>query len=275
MIQNFTIGDLTVSSYNAMFYLGCVFFIVLLCAHRKVYDFPFWKTLVMAAISIPLGYGCTSLLFGFEFGISEMNFSGFSWYGAVFFMPIAILIIIPIIKRIVLLIKRIPKLGSKIRPWEITAHDYIHNLAAPFALMNGFMKLGCFLYGCCYGHVCSWGFYNNYAGTEVFPIQLVECIWNFAVCGFILWYERKSENRSKVYPMYMIVYSIGRIFLEFGRAIGEVNFQPLFGVIKGGMIYAAIAICIGLLWLHIDKKVYEKNYGKKVVKKAGKDGWRH
>lgn len=259
MIQEFTIGNLVVSTYNAMFYVGCIFFVLLLCAHRKVYGFPLWKALLMAAISVPLGYGCTSLLFGFEVGLSEMNFSGFSWYGAVFFMPIAFLILHPLMKDVL----------------KMSGIDYIHNLAAPLALMNGCMKLGCFLYGCCYGAECSWGIYNSFAGTEVFPIQLLEAIWNFAVCGFILWYERKPQNKNIVYPMYMVVYSAGRFLLEFGRAGAEINFRPLFGVITGGMLYALSAICIGLLWLYLYKKSNEKKNGKKVIKMAGKDGWRH
>ncbi|MBE6948974.1 MAG: hypothetical protein E7456_03915 [Ruminococcaceae bacterium] len=213
----------------------------------------------MAVVCVPLGYATTSFLFGFEYGISALNFSGFSWYGAVFFMPICILI-----------------LGSLMENFlDIKPSDYIHNLAAPLALMNGFMKVACLVFGCCYGYPCSWGYYNSFAGTTVFPIQLVEAIWNFAVCGFILWYERKPENRSKVYPMYMIIYSIGRIFLEFGRSNAEINFKPLFGVIKGGMIYAAIAICIGLIWIKIDKNYQaKKNVKKKKTVHGGKDGWR-
>lgn len=257
MIQKFVIGSFTIDSYNAMFLVGCVFFIILLCAHRKVYNFAFWKALIMALISIPLGYATTSLLFAFEYGISEMNFSGFSWYGAVFFMPLCMIILSPIMKHIL----------------KINARDYINNLAAPLALMNGFMKLGCFFYGCCYGFQCSWGFYNSLAGTNVFPIQLIECIWNFTVCGFILWYERRPNSSKNVYPMYMIVYSIGRIFCEFGRAVGDINFKPLFGVIKGGMIYAAIAICIGAFWISQNKK-NDAKLAKATAYRGGKDGWR-
>lgn len=259
MIQEFEIFGTTVSSYNAMFYVGCIFFIGVLCLHRKVYGFSLWKALLMAVISVPIGYACTSLLFAFEVGISEMNFSGFSWYGAVYFMPLVFLVLHPLMNDVL----------------KMSGLDYIHNLAAPLALMNGFMKLGCFLYGCCYGVECSWGVYNSFAGTDVFPIQIVETIWNFAVCIFILCYERKPENKYKVYPVYMIVYSIGRIFLEIGRSGAEVSFKPLFGVITGGMLYALAAISIGVIWLHLYKKSYDKKHGKKPIVKAGKDGWRH
>lgn len=257
MIQEFTIGKLIVSSYNAMFYVGCVFFVALLCLHRKVYNFPLWKAFIMAVICLPLGYGTTSLMFGFEKGLSD--FSGFSWYGAVFFMPIAILILYWLLEHIL----------------NMSTHDYIHNLAAPLALMNGFMKVGCTLFGCCYGHVCSWGLYNSIANATVFPIQLVEALWNFAVCGFILWYERKPGKIKNVYPVYMIVYSVGRIFLEMGRSNAEISFKPLFGFITGGMLYALTAICIGFIWLHINKKLDEKKALKAIPRNIGKDGWRH
>lgn len=257
LIQNFSIGSFTISSYNTMFYIGCVFFVILLCAHRKVYDFAFWKALIMAFVSIPLGYGATSLLFGFEKGLAD--FTGFSWYGAVFFMPLFILFLYPLLESFL----------------KIKAADYIHNLAAPLALMNGFMKIGCTIFGCCYGIDCSWGIYNTYANTKVFPIQLVEVIWNFAVCAFILWYERKPANKNKVYPVYMIVYSVGRLFCEIGRSGAEVSFKPLFGVITGGMLYALAAIGIGVAWLYIGKKREEMRLIKNTPKKAGKAGWRH
>ena len=256
MIQNIDIGFYHESSYNTMFYIGCIFFIVLLCwkKHREVYGITLWKAAVMSVISIFFGYFTTSLMFGIE-NYDLSNLSGFSWYGAVFFMPIAMLIIFWFLKYIL----------------KICTLNYIHNLAAPLALMNGFMKIGCTLYGCCYGYPSSFGFYNIVLGQKAFPIQLVEALWNFAVCGFILWFEHKPGKIKYVYPTYMVVYSVGRFFCEFGRK----SSLPLAGTsfYTGGMLYATLAIIIGVIWILAVKSIEDKEVYR-ISHTGGVSGWR-
>ena len=257
MLQTIEIGGFyRQSSYNTMFYIGCIFFILLLCwkKHREVFGISLWKAALMSVISIGFGYATTSLLFGMENRMQ--NFSGFSWYGAVFFMPICVLIIFPFIKYVL----------------KLNVLDYIHNLAAPLALMNGFMKIGCTLYGCCNGPAVTSGhfhIYNAIYKRYMFPIQPIEAAWNFAVCIFILWYERQPGKLRHTYPMYMIVYSVGRFFCEFGRQTYKVN-----DYLTGGMVYALIAIVAGTVWLIIAINIEKKQSYAVSRQAAGVAGWR-
>lgn len=254
MMQTIKIGSFyNQSSYMTMFYVGCVFFILLLCwkPHREVYGISFLKALIMSVISIGFGYATTSLLFGMENDMS--NFTGFSWYGAVFFMPLAILLIFWFIKYIL----------------KLNTLYYIHNLAAPLALMNGMMKVGCTLYGCCQGPVFEHGIYNAMYGNRRFPIQPIEVILNFAVCAFLLWFEGRPGKIKYVYPTYMVTYSVGRFFCEFGR-----QNKPVAGFLTGGMIYALTAIVIGVIWIILAKN-YEKRQAYKLSHQpSGVSGWR-
>jgi prolipoprotein diacylglyceryltransferase len=256
MLQNIKIGSFyNQSSYMTMFYVGCIFFILLLCwkKHREVYGIPLWKAVIMSIISIGFGYATTSLMFGIENDMQ--NFSGYSWYGAVFFMPLAILVIFWFIKYIL----------------KLSTSNYIHNLAAPLAMMNGFMKVGCTLYGCCYGPAGTGHFYiyNAMLNRRMFPIQPIEAAWNFIVCGFILWFERRPGKIKYVYPTYMIVYSVGRFFCEFGR-----QSVRIVGFLSGGMIYALIAIAVGIIWIVIAKNYEQKEAYKVLHQHPGTAGWR-
>ncbi|MBQ6540732.1 MAG: prolipoprotein diacylglyceryl transferase [Oscillospiraceae bacterium] len=257
MLQNIKIGNFYYqSSYMTMFYVGCIFFIILLCwkKHREVYGIPLWKAAIMSVISIALGYATTSLMFGLENGMQ--NFSGYSWYGAVFFMPISYMILFWFVKYIM----------------KLNTLEYVHNLAAPLAMMNGFMKVGCTLYGCCFGYPMAHGLYiyNAMLNRRMFPIQPIEAALNFAVCGFILWYERKPGKIKYVYPLYMIIYSVGRFACEFGR-----QGNPIWWFLTGGMIYALMAIVIGIIWILIVKNIEKKEAYKFAHKPSAASDWRH
>lgn len=257
MLQTIKIGSFyNQSSYNTMFYVGCIFFILLLCwkKHRELYGISLWKALVMAVISIGFGYGTTSLMFGFENKLQ--NFTGFSWYGAVFFMPVSMAIIFWFLQYVL----------------KLDTLDYIHNLAAPLALMNGFMKIGCTLYGCCYGPVQTEGhfhIYNALFNRYMFPIQPIEAAWNFFVCGYILWYERRPGKLRYTYPTYMIIYSVGRFFCEFFRQTTKVA-----GFLTGGMVYALIAIVAGIVWIIVQKAIDKRDADRISPHYAGVTGWR-
>jgi len=72
-----------------------------------------------------------------------------------------------------------------------------------------FGRLGCYFNGCCYGIVLSSG--------ARFPSQLAET--GFAIIIFLLFlivrFERKNPNI--MFPLFVILYSIGRLAFEFFR----------------------------------------------------------
>ena len=52
-------------------------------------------------------------------------------------------------------------------------------------------------------------------GEKVHPTFLYESIWNFLVFFFLLWYTRKkSKVDGEVFLLYIILYSLARLFIE-------------------------------------------------------------
>ncbi len=51
-------------------------------------------------------------------------------------------------------------------------------------------------------------------GTKVHPTFLYESIWNFGVFLFLMLYRKKKKFDGEVFFLYIILYSIGRFFVE-------------------------------------------------------------
>jgi phosphatidylglycerol---prolipoprotein diacylglyceryl transferase len=77
--------------------------------------------------------------------------------------------------------------------------------------------------------------YENY--NYFTPLFLYESLWNLLNMAVLLWVARRFEKWLKpgdIFYMYMIMYSIGRFFLEFLRVdasqVGGLNFNQTFVV---------------------------------------------
>ncbi|MBB6217016.1 prolipoprotein diacylglyceryl transferase [Anaerosolibacter carboniphilus] len=51
-------------------------------------------------------------------------------------------------------------------------------------------------------------------GTKVHPTFLYESLWNFMVCVFLLWYDRRKKFQGELLLLYGILYSVARFFIE-------------------------------------------------------------
>lgn len=92
------------------------------------------------------------------------------------------------------------------------------------AVAQGFGRIGCFLAGCCYGaETDAWygiAFsHSDFApnGVKLIPTQLISSAGMFAIAGILFLYARKKRKPGKVGALYLILYSIGRFFVEFLR----------------------------------------------------------
>ena len=100
---------------------------------------------------------------------------------------------------------------------------YCDILAAAVPLFHGFGRIGCFLGGCCYGVESPVGFVFTHALLEEanhirrFPVQLAEAA--FCFCLFALFHALRGQRalQKRLFPLYLLLYSIGRLFLEFLR----------------------------------------------------------
>ncbi len=132
--------------------------------------------------------------------------------------------------------------------------------APGLALGHAFGRVGCFAAGCCYGRETHlpWAvtFTNPLAHSisdtplhvPLHPTQIYEMILELCNCVFLVWLTRRKKFDGEIIGAYMIIYGIGRFFIEFVR--GDEGRGEFLGWMSGTQ---AIAICLvifgGLLFM--------------------------
>lgn len=129
---------------------------------------------------------------------------------------------------------------------------YFDLVAPSIALAQGFGRIGCFLAGCCYGKPTDGPFgviFKNsiYAPVDihVHPTQIYSSLGDFAIAGILIFFASKPRKDGQVGGLYMILYSVGRFFMEFirGDERGNVGifstsqFICIFILISGIILY--------------------------------------
>lgn len=114
------------------------------------------------------------------------------------------------------------------------------------ALLLGFIRIGCFLGGCCYGKPSTYGIRypkevfeshdgncqsfspGDDPGCRVFPIQLVEFAVNLALFGALLWRISSVGVTGLTLPLYLLGYTTYRFVSDFFRlSSARPNWGPL------------------------------------------------
>lgn len=240
----FEIGNFKVYSYGLMIAIGIIMASILLIKRGRGKGYDEDKLLNLLIISVIAGVLGGKLLFiitEFKDIMQDpsilYNFgNGFVIYGAIIVGALAVYIYCK---------------KNKWNPLEIL------DLAAPgVALAQGFGRIGCFLAGCCYGRettssigVC---FPENSlapSGIELIPTQLFSSAFDFLLAGFLLWYSRKNRKEGRILALYVIIYSIGRFFVEFLRNDPRGN----VGMLSTSQFIAIFTLIFGLLIYNLDK----------------------
>lgn len=120
-----------------------------------------------------------------------------------------------------------------------------------FALHSYILKFCCFFHGCCNGYECSFGFYNVENEAIEFPVQLVEGFISLVIF-FVLIFLRKKMKEGSSYPLFLIMYSIGRMAVSILRADDKI-----FGFITKYQIMSFVGLITGILIFIIISK-YKK-----------------
>ncbi len=116
-------------------------------------------------------------------------------------------------------------------------------------LLLGFSKIGCAVYGCCYGISCSFGVSTRFSELPVFPVQLLESLLCFILFGVMFFLVTKNKHRKgTVWPLALILYGVMRFFVEFLRYYPEAEKTFFFGV-SFWQAVSIITVISGILWL--------------------------
>ncbi|MCH2383490.1 MAG: prolipoprotein diacylglyceryl transferase, partial [Pedosphaera sp.] len=124
-------------------------------------------------------------------------------------------------------------------------------------------RLGCLMYGCCFGTACDlpWAIqfpehspaFNllGQAPTDaahslyVHPTQIYSALLNVALYGGLAWLYRHKRFDGQVFGLYLAGYSINRFVVEFFR--GDYQAEQLwFGWVKPGQQLSLFLLPIGI-----------------------------
>lgn len=148
-------------------------------------------------------------------------------------------------------------------PVKYLAGDYrqVTDIFSPGTyLLSGLSKIGCAVYGCCYGVECSPGVTTPFEEHTVFPVQLLECVLSLMIFGFMHAFVTKRKHRKGLAaPMGLILYGVVRFFAEYLRYYPEAEKTYFFGVSFWQMM-SVICVAYGFVWLVAVSHKYKKQY---------------
>lgn len=179
---------------------------------------PIWKTLLSAAVLTVLGVLGAKIMFLLESGF----WAGASFYGAVFFPPLFMVLLA--------LLLHVPPL------------DLLDLCAPAECVMLAILKIQCAVNGCCGGILLT----TTADGVYIrFPSQIVELLNALALMIVLLHFIYKGVWRGRIYPMYMLLYGITRFVFNLLR-----DTTPFLLGLPAGNFWSLISIMIALIWLY-------------------------
>ena len=191
----------------------------------KLYGIVFWKSIVIAVLLTITGTVGTYLMFLLENHV----IGGRSFYGAVFFVPLAFLVVAKCLN---------------------IKYGLLMDLCAPAeCLMLALMKVLCIISGCCAGRVLC----ENIAGEAVrFPSQIVELIGALVVAVILLYIFSQKKYIARLYPWYLFLYGVSRFVLNFMRE--EWQLWKWGNILPFGTLWSLVALMMGgFLLLYLKK----------------------
>jgi phosphatidylglycerol:prolipoprotein diacylglycerol transferase len=142
-------------------------------------------------------------------------------------------------------------IGSKAT--KIDIKEYLSISMPGIAFAHGFGRLGCNLAGCCYGIYYDGPFSRIYEHSlfapnhvHLFPVQVVEAIFEFMIAFILLYVYFKITTRYDVMTMiYLTSYSLIRFILEFFRGDAVRGFVGILSTsqVISLLILIVIIIC--------------------------------
>ncbi len=213
-----------------MYLVGFTLMMILNVKNYGLYHCSRKRAVLYTLLTYPCGVG-SAILMGKIYnalaaakGVIEK--SNVAIFGAVIFTPLLLLFAVWIEKLVIAGKNR----GKKAAALP-NSRDTMDLLTPGIFLILTCAKLGCFFGGCCYGIVCSFGFYNTRADAKVFPVQLCEFLTMCAVL-FLCYYlkRRPFYRRGMAYPLTAAVYTVGRFVWEYLRYYPEGMNPYAFGM---------------------------------------------
>lgn len=221
-LELFSIGPVTIHGYGFMIGIGVLVCIMLgIYRAKKTGVIKEEEVLDIAIYGLLAGFLGAKLLYVIvefdrfmEDPMSVLGSEGFVVYGGIVLGVLAAIIYCRIKK--------------------ISFLECFDLLAPSISIAQGFGRLGCFLAGCCYGRETT-SFLGVVfpegcmapAGVKLLPTQLFSSAGDFIITAILLWYYKKRKHVGDVGVLYMLLYGVGRFFIEFLRSDNRGGFGAL------------------------------------------------
>lgn len=217
MLSHFTVLGISVNTYWLAVFCGMVGMCIMNIKRRRMIEISKAFAVILGVYMTLCGIIGAKLLYIAEnFSDTLQNgitLNGVSFFGMVFFLPLALL--------------------PMARLAKCRAAELIDFCTPPVLLMLAFIRIGCFLSGCCGGI----GF-DIFGLHAAFPTQLIECCADLAIMYFLL--KTPVEKHGMLYPSFMVMYGSARFLIEFMR-VREVCFLAM----SHGHFFALVSIAAG------------------------------
>jgi phosphatidylglycerol:prolipoprotein diacylglycerol transferase len=126
-------------------------------------------------------------------------------------------------------------------------------LAPSIALGHVFGRIGCLMFGCCYGRPthCAWAIYfpadHETGGQSVHPTQIYEALLNFGLYLTLAWLYRRKKFEGQIFASYLMGYAVIRSFVEIFR--GDYSVYYLGGYLTSAQLVSIVLLAAGsILW---------------------------
>lgn len=247
-VEILSIGPFTIHGYGLMIGIGILACIWLASFRAKKKDMSPEAVLDIAIYGVLFGFVGAKLLYVIvEFKdfirdpMSVLGSEGFVVYGGIIFGVLAGIIYC-----------RIKKLKFM---------EYFDLAAPSIAIAQGFGRIGCFLAGCCYGRRTDAWYGVVFpesalapSGVKLIPTQLISSIGDFAIMAVLLLYSKKAKHPGDVGALYMLLYGVGRFFIEYLRN----DDRGAIGVLSTSQMISIVIVVGGILLFFLNKKRNEQ-----------------
>lgn len=240
----FTVFGINIYGYGTMLAIGVISAVMLVLHRSKERGYDEDKILNMAIFAVIGGIIGGKLLYiltsldevAKEKSIAALIGNGFVIYGSIIGGVLGVV------------------LYCRKNNWKLLK---IFDLVIPsLPLAQGFGRIGCFLAGCCYGKPTASFIGVKFrpdslgpSSTYVYPTQIFSSIFDFILAIVLLNLDRKQKKDGRLFALYMIIYSIGRFFIEFIRNDPRGN----VGILSTSQFIGIFVVILGIALYNIDK----------------------
>lgn len=163
--------------------------------------------------------------------VENLRFGGLSFYGAVFLVPVAFLLVAPVLK--------------------VSYGKLMDLCAIGECIMLALMKVHCIIGNCCFGREL---FVLPDGQPILFPSRIVEMAAALVIFCVLVRWAKVGKNQGQLYAWYLLLYGSSRFILNFFRAA----WQDRNGSIPMGTIWSVIAVMIGIIMLWAARRRHQK-----------------